>query len=277
MKKSRVDRERFRAAYEQGKSWLELAEEFGITDRYARVLRDRMKLPLRNVPGETRPVPEDFVAVVEKIGISKARKHFTASWETVAKWADMIGMERKHHKPGARPWGDGSRIKVPEDFAELAPTMFKKELARHYNCSVNRIRRICEMTGLKTKPTVHDLAKINGPKRRGKTGNPRGRNVGGFKLTNLSSPIPSNDNFDKYGQAARFLRRTFTNVFRCDIKLYENRPATFGDERDPPLPKGGAEHYFVAGLGVVHRENLLSIAEQKGFVPDTFEADAQVA
>lgn len=257
MKISKVDHAAFIRAYADGLSYEALGEKFGITDRYARVLRDRLDLARRRTTETRRAAPEDFTDVVKNIGLSKARRHFGASWATVSRWCDEVGLERVRHKPGAeRP---KKMIEPPADWYERAPTMYKRQLVEHYGLSYLMVDRLLAATGLKSRPTVHELAA-----QRPKMSSMRGVRSAQFHLRQLGPSIAGNDNVDIYGQAARYLRGFFPNVFRCSIKLYINKSTTFGDENG--LPNSGRDHFFVAGVGAVHKDELIQMAVKRGFI-----------
>lgn len=266
MKTSRVDKAAFIRAYSDGLSYEELGAKFGVTDRYARVLRDRLDLARRRTPETRRTAPAEFTEVVKRIGLSKARRHFSASWATISRWCDEVGMERARHKPGGeRP---KKMIEPPADWHERAPTMYKRELVEHYGLSYLMVDRLLAATGLKSRPTPHELA-AQRPRQ------PKGASIRGitgriFGMRQLLPSIAGNDNVDIYGQAARFLRGFFPNVFRCSIKLYINKSTTFGDENG--LPNSGRDHFFVAGIGTVHKDELIQIAIKRGFIMQDNEA-----
>lgn len=267
MKISRVDKPAFIRAYADGLSYDELGKQFGVTSRYARVLRDRLGLGHRRTDDTRRPVPEGFTDVVNSIGVSKARRHFGASWATVSRWCDEIGMERARHKPDVdRP---KKMIEPPADWYERAPTMYKYQLVQHYGLSYLMVDRLLAATGVKTRPTVHELA-AQRPKQ-AKSTSLRGVRGSAFGMRQLVPNIAGNDNVDIYGQAARFLRTFFPNVFRCSIKLYINKSTTFGDENG--LPNSGRDHFFVAGIGTVHKDDLIKMATKRGFVIQDNDVD----
>lgn len=272
MKTTRIDREKFIQLYNDGVSYDELAATFGVSDRYARVFRDRLGLPRRR-PGENRrEVPEDFAKVVDQMGLSKARTHFCASWATVARWAKQLGIERTRHSCNKNR---GTKVvEVPADWHKVAPTLYKTQLMTHYGISYLMVRRLLDITGVKSRPTAHDLVLAGQPRKiraKTKVKTPRRKGTGFFALQRLGTALPSNDNVDIYGQAANYLRRHYQNIFRCDIKLYINQSTTYGDEHD--VPNKGRDHYFVAGVGIVHKDELLTMAVKRGFVTQDNEVD----
>lgn len=257
-----VDQNEFRKLYLEGMSYEDLSSHFRITIRYARVLRDRLGLPKRNVGIPQRATPSDFAEFVEAHGIAKAQSHFRAGWGTVYRWCDELGIPRTRRKPTkTRP---KYTVETPDDWAEVAPTMYKNQLTKHYGISMLQVTRLIEKTGIRAKLTVHELAAMNGRKAKA-AGRGRDKHQS-VKWLHWRARAPSQPQRDVYDLAAGFLRRTFSNVFRCDILLYEGKRTTWGDEHG--LPHHGRYHYCVGKLGPLERDNMLSVAEQRGFTVD---------
>lgn len=268
MTTNRVQKETFVELYNAGLSYAQLAKELGISERYARVLRDRLKLPLRAAGTVTRDMPADFAEVAAKIGVSRTRKHYKASWKTVYRWASEAGLAGKRHKPH-KP-RQKKVLEIPEDWDQVAPTLYRYQLATHYGISLLMVKRLIEETGVSSRLTVHDLKKINGAAPRHKIG------VGEAKPRGLRNPMRNkpapgwavNDNVDIYGLAAKHLRRFYPNVHRADILMYVNKKTTWGFVHG--VPNGGRGQYFVAGVGVVTNERLLEMARERGFNVHSF-------
>lgn len=62
--------------------------------------------------------------------------------------------------------------------------------------------------------------------------------------------------------AADYLRKYYSSVFRCDIKMYENKPGTWGDRHG--LDDHGKNQYFVAGKGTMWIDELVELAQRHG-------------
>lgn len=93
-----------------------------------------------------RPVPADFAQVAPLLYPTQLAAHYSAGFSTVNKWCAQTGIDCKHSVKSShniRP--------CPDDFAALAPTMFKYELRRHYETSGEAINRWLEETGAATK------------------------------------------------------------------------------------------------------------------------------
>lgn len=140
-----------------------------------------------------REIPADFVKVREQVrSIRNLMRHYDAGPRTVRRWLTEIGAE---HKP--RPERPECRRPVPEDFAELAPTMTKTGLSEHYGTANKIVERWCAETGISAKRRQ-----------------PRKRNV----FTMPSNGAPTVERLRNYGihdEAADVLRH-YGPVYRCD-------------------------------------------------------------
>jgi hypothetical protein len=67
----------------------------------------------------------------------------------------------------------------------------------------------------------------------------------------------------EHDRAASHLRRYYSNVHRCDIKVYENQSITWGFLHE--VPNGGRGYYFVDGKGVLKQDEMLALAREHGF------------
>lgn len=66
-----------------------------------------------------------------------------------------------------------------------------------------------------------------------------------------------------HDRAASHLRRYYSNVHRCDIKVYEHQRITWGDLRQ--IPNSGVGYYFVDGKGIMAQEDMLALSREHGF------------
>ena len=89
-----------------------------------------------------RPMPADFVEVALKLERSTGRiqGHYSAGQETVARWLKEAGIDMP--RTIIRP--------VPDDFAEVAPTMFINQLTKHYRTGLTVVYRWLKETGVQT-------------------------------------------------------------------------------------------------------------------------------
>lgn len=94
-----------------------------------------------------RPVPDDFAQVAPTMFQSKLAKHYKTSEIAVKRWFKETGVKPMK---GDNP-SKFKALPVRDGFAELAPTMFNAELARHYGSSYKTIRRWLTEAGVEAK------------------------------------------------------------------------------------------------------------------------------
>ncbi|OXE37495.1 MAG: hypothetical protein CGW95_01205 [Phenylobacterium zucineum] len=251
-----IDAEAFRQAYERGDSYLKLCEDFGITERQARKAAWSLGLATRRPTRTRRIAPDDFPEVVNRLGITKARAHFDVAWDTIYRWCGELNIKPPARRPTkTRPRKD---IEVPADWAEVAPTKFKVELSVHYGLSSRMIDRLIERTGIRSRKTVHELAR----ERPSKEQHQRPlcwRPSGSFYTFRNGAELPRSTP----EAAAQFLRRRYANVHRADIRMKEGSAETWGDRRG--LPDHGKGQYYVHPVGVVSELDLVMLAVRHGF------------
>lgn len=139
---------------------------------------------------------------------------------------------------------------APADFVELATTMTKGQLARHYDKHHKAITRWLRETGSTCLPYVPPVAKPKPePKRAGPAVN---RSVAGpIKL----SGIPQGD-ISMAGEAAHFLRRTIVPVYRADV---------LDESARRKLPNNGRDMFVVGRIGAIPAADVIAMAEKRGF------------
>lgn len=128
---------------------------------------------------------------------------------------------------------------VPETFVDDARTTPSSELAKHYERSARTIRRWRSTLGLQAVAPRRILRQV--------------------KRTLWAKP----PTFTQEQRAANVLRRHYANVFRCDLRISERGRETFGSARG--LPDNGANHWFVAKLGILTRDEMMQRAREMGF------------
>lgn len=94
-----------------------------------------------------RPVPDDFARVAPTMFQSKLAKHYKTSEKAVKRWIKETGIAPMKAVNVTK----FKALPVPDGFAELAPTMFNAELARHYGASYKTIRRWLTEAGVEAK------------------------------------------------------------------------------------------------------------------------------
>lgn len=252
MRWSEENKKKFRELYMAGVSYSDLSLEFGVTQAAISDFRRRAKLPPRKGTGK-REAPADVEEVVAAVGIIGARKHYSVGWTTLNRWVKEIGIEVDKNK---RYCGNQTRlVAVPEDWETIAPTMFKTELSRHYRISNKTVNKIIAQTGIDSKKILPK------PKPEPKPQKPRSRvnwRLTNWRMFNYSS---SGQLHTMATEAARYLRRLYSNVHRCDIQMYEGRATTWGDENG--VPNRGKGWYRVGHLKMTEIE-MINLAIAKG-------------
>lgn len=224
MKWTKANVDKYREMYMAGATYQQLAFEFGISQAAATEVRRRYNIPPRNYFGKKSP-PVDLPEVVERIGVTAARDHYSVGWETLRRWIVDTGIvvdkTKRFKKQAERP------LDIPEDWGVRAPTMFKYELAAHYRISGKTVNRLIEATGVDAKRI--EAKPKPAPKPKPPRRNWRQRSWGQFNNGGANVQLHT-----MATEAARFLRRLYPNVHRCDIQMREGSATTWGDEHGVP-------------------------------------------
>lgn len=154
--------------------------------------------------------PADFAELCDTMTRTLLAKHYGVSYGTLLRWFDehssrlkRTGFYRGHHK---RP--------VPDDFAQLAPTMTHTKLRQHYGVDGTALRRWLAEAGV--SPAVYvarrrpDTAERNRERRKGKA---PARYHRGPQVVAMDSR-----RWSPVDLAADVLRRERWVVYRCDEK-----------------------------------------------------------
>lgn len=242
--------EKFRGMYMNGATYKQLAFEFGVTVVAAQEVRRRHGMPPIRMFGK-KSAPSDLSEVVDRIGVTGAREHYSVGWATLHRWVKETGITVNRHKR----FKTGYTLQIPEDWGVTAPTMFKGELAKHYRISAKAVNRIIEMTGVGAKKIV---AKPKEPKPR----KPRVvRRFSGWKNPQFRVFDGRAANNTLTQQAASFLRRLYPNVHRCDILMREGSSITWGFVHG--VPNGGRGYYRV-GTKTMTEMEMVNHALERG-------------
>lgn len=98
-------------------------------------------------------IPNDFAEKAGKLFQYELARHYKVSEYAISKWMEELGLEKKRHlppPPNKRP--------IPSDLKEVAPTMYKADLCKHYECSRETLNRWLQETGYKAAeydPAAH--------------------------------------------------------------------------------------------------------------------------
>lgn len=224
-----------KTAWLRGDRASDISRVLGISGRTLKTWRKALNLPPR--AAAPKPVPSGFKheLTVERLSVRALCRKYKTSTPTIARWAQEIGEPLDAYKRAAI-----KKREVPADWFKVAPTMTVKQLQTHYGMSGSLVRRIAKDTKIRFV----------------------GRKTSTYYL---GTPGPSLSELDK---AAHYLRRFFRNVHRCDIKLYDSpdldrASLTWGDVRG--MKGGGAGHYYVDSVGIVANNDVLALAQSKGW------------
>ena len=210
-------------------------KHFGISKGRVRELE--LTFGLRSPGGRTRACPKDFKEVYETIGSIAARTYYRTGWDTIVRWRIETGLSE-----------DLGKGKVPEDWAEVAPTMTARQLCNKYRLTPYRLTILIAQTGV-------TVAKPVGRKPfKPKTPPPEAIKV----VEKAVDP-------QRADKAAHHLRRFYPAVHRCDLKMYTGRNTVWADMQTPPIPNHGVGYYWVAGKGFLLNTDMIDLAVGKGF------------
>lgn len=216
-----------------------------------------------------RPMPADFATVSQGMTVKALQRHYRAKYDTIRRWRDVAGADSGRydkppadfahyaaieHKcalgrryrcsvskidrwlsiagvtpPCAKRGPAPNRRPVPDDFAQVAPTMLKTHLRIHYGVNQDGLDRWIGESGVFPKTFE------------GGAGNVRPTRVPG------QSNLARLRNYSIHDQAADILRRDKWIVYRCD-------------ERGVQAEKG---KFWRVGNVVVDGDELLARAEKK--------------
>lgn len=228
----------------------------------------------------TRPVPDDFQDFALRNTRDAARAHYRASSNTFARWAEETGITAllsarnpnrsqrtlppdfklfaicetnddlavrynasrttiskwRRETGTVRPRIVAPRIEMPSNFPILAPTMTRAEAIKRFKVSDNTLSRWLRETGTAFKPWLRFTSSLPLVK------------------------VPSGD-VSLAGQAAHFLRRYYPNVYKAEI---------LSDAIRKQLPQRGSGMFVVGNKGVMIAADVIALAMDKGFDPDSW-------
>lgn len=86
---------------------------------------------------KNRPIPDDFRELAMTMPRYKLALHYVVAQRTIQLWFERLGLEGKWQTIAA----EKTRRPVPADFMQVAQTMTKAALCRHYRCSDRVVMR----------------------------------------------------------------------------------------------------------------------------------------
>jgi hypothetical protein len=212
-------------------------KHFGVSRGRLRELE--LSFGLRSPGGRARACPDDFKEVYERVGAIAARTHYRTGWDTVVRWCVQSGLRE-----------DIPKGKIPDDWAQVAPTLTHAELRRKYRLSPYRLSILIAQTGVDPLPLP-------------------GRRATRSKDPVIQTPLPrviqKPVDPERAGKAAHYLRKFYPAVHRCDLKMYTGRSTVWADVQAPPIPNHGVGYYWVSGRGAMLNPDMIDLAVRQGF------------
>lgn len=239
--------QKLRELYEHGTHVADIAGQLNCTKAAveSRVNRLDLRRPMKPA-AMRRPPPADLAEVAARMTRSEMTRHYFVSRDTVIRWINETGVECL----------DLRKRGIPSDFATVAPMLTKAELSDRFDKDPSTIERWLRVCGVR----AHKVLSL--------------RNLKLKELEEEKTRPPEVRQFREKVKAiapvaADFLRKHYSAVFRCDIKLWEARSGTWGSQRG--LPDYGKNQYFVAGKGPMWIDELIELAVKHGFNVSDYE------
>lgn len=234
--------------YNSGASWKEIAEKLECSIASAEARADKLGVIRRQAGGvQPTPIPDDFTENAKVMTRTQLCQHYNVTPRTVWKWIYRLDAD----------YIDRKTYGIPADFSERAKEMTKAELGRHYIKDGSTIQRWLAALNITAKKYEHPNAG-----RRNKIVEERVKRSQP-EVKDWRHKVFTNQMRSEAAAAAHFLRRHYGSVFRCDIKMWESKPGTWGDARG--LFDHGRNQYFVSGKGTMWLDELIELARSHGF------------
>lgn len=182
-----------------------------------------------------RPIPADFAQVAHGMSMAQLKKRYSCRSESITRWRAEAGVQPL--APGGRA-PECVPTPVPDDFAQIAPTLRMFSLCAHFARSPRIVRRWIAETGI--RPMERPAA----PK----------RNVSTRPMGMVVKIHHDPRDHSAAGQAADYLRR-YGPVARCNA----------GGRYDP---KGD---HWRRGSTVLAADEIIARAKRQGWQPDAWK------
>ena len=223
-------------------SFVEISKKIGRSLAAIDTRRRRLGLDIE-YKSQKFPMPDDLEERARTMSVSQLVEFYDKSRTVICRW---LHENKIPHIIGRR----GKAI--PKNFALIAKTKTQAELARFYGTDPRTVRGWCLETNI--QPMTHKDAVINRMQRYEDEVKEKAHEV--RREFNTKTKMVAAD-------AAHFLRRYYHNVFRTDILMFEQSSKTWGDAYE--IPHRGFNQYYVEGKGVLWLDDLIKLAEAKGF------------
>ncbi len=93
---------------------------------------------------KNRPIPDDFRELALTMPRYKLALHYVVAQRTIQLWFQKLGIEGKWQNIAA----EKTRRPAPADLAQVAPTMTRNALCKHYHCSDRVLLRWLSEAGI---------------------------------------------------------------------------------------------------------------------------------
>lgn len=173
-----------------------------------------------------RPAPTDFAEKCATLTQRELRQHYQIGAATVRRWYVESGCRALEAAPPPPRTG----APIPEDFAAIAKEKTRAQLAAHYRAGTSIIDRWLSKAGVRAVP--------------------------GGRWGMQQAMLPQVDG-SVVAQAAQHLRKFRPSVYKAEILPIA--------EREKYGLTDGKGYYIVAGKGAVPANDLVAMAEAKGF------------
>lgn len=204
----------------------------------------RRKLGLdREFRFEKVPAPDDLRERARTMSVSQLVEFYDRSRSVISRW---LHENKIPHIIGRR----GKAI--PKNFAFIAKTKTQAELARFYGTDPRTVRGWC--LEVNVEPMTHRDAIVNRAQQLEKEAKEKAHEA--RREFSTKTKMVAAD-------AAHYLRRYYRNVFRTDILMFEQSSKTWGDAYE--IQHRGFNQYYVEGKGVLWLDDLIALAEARGF------------
>ena len=231
---SAEDQTRLRDLHGAGKCDAEIADEMGKTRRS--IVHQRHKLGMFTPAPPPPVIPEDFAEWATGKTLYQIMRRFSIGHDRAVSLRKQYGLPNLPNRTKAR-------LDRPADFDDVAREMTIEATMRHYGRHYRVIKRWFDEAGMVPGRYV---------------AKPRPRKSGNVSWA-VRQPVDWGYTGDgSIAQAAaNHLRRIgFANVYRATVLDRAVRAH---------LSEEGQNHYFVSGRGFMHQDDMVAMAEARGF------------
>jgi len=214
---------------------------------------------MTTLPEKTLWTPEDIAEVRELAAKGETDADIGARLNRSRASVAMMRMRQKipagataRERHSTKPPAERAPRPAPEGFEAFYMSRGIQASTFEFHASHATVKRWADELGLVFQPT----AQRRGPRQ------VKHPTLWTVRKGAAPAALRSTGDHSLAGAAAHFLRRMFSNVFRCSVQMKEGSKRTWGDDRG--LPDRGANHYCVDGR-ILTTGDLIDLAEQHGY------------